>query len=70
MCVFSQLFEELQELLGRDAEDRSPSQAPGLRRRVGSGAQGEPPPTPGMGSAGGEPRAQLSVPVPLGCPVF
>ncbi|XP_035956098.1 heme oxygenase 1 [Halichoerus grypus] len=34
-----QLFEELQELLSRDAEDQSPSQAPGLRRRVGSGAQ-------------------------------
>ncbi|GAB5574196.1 heme oxygenase 2 [Prionailurus iriomotensis] len=34
-----QLFEELQELLGQDAEDQSPSQAPGLRRRVGSGAQ-------------------------------
>ncbi|XP_034499890.1 heme oxygenase 1 isoform X2 [Ailuropoda melanoleuca] len=34
-----QLFEELQELLSRDAEDRSPSQAPGLRRRVGSRAQ-------------------------------
>ncbi|XP_025782233.1 heme oxygenase 1 [Puma concolor] len=34
-----QLFEELQELLGQDAEDQSPSQAPGLRRRVGSGAR-------------------------------
>uniref|UniRef100_A0ABI7Z1Z4 Heme oxygenase 1 n=1 Tax=Felis catus TaxID=9685 RepID=A0ABI7Z1Z4_FELCA len=33
------LFEELQELLGQDAEDQSPSQAPGLRRRVGSGAR-------------------------------
>lgn len=31
-----ELFEELQELLPRDAEDRSPSQ-PGLRRRAGSG---------------------------------
>ncbi|XP_058597442.1 heme oxygenase 1 [Neofelis nebulosa] len=34
-----QLFEELQELLGQDAEDQSPSQAPGLRRRVGSGVR-------------------------------
>lgn len=34
-----QLFEELQEWVTRKAEDQRPSQAPGLRRRAGSGAQ-------------------------------
>ncbi|XP_066115853.1 heme oxygenase 1 [Saccopteryx bilineata] len=34
-----QLFEELQELLTQEAEDQSPSQAPGVRRRAGSGTQ-------------------------------
>ncbi|XP_036924114.1 heme oxygenase 1 [Sturnira hondurensis] len=35
-----QLFEELQELLTQKAEDQSPLQAQGLRRRAGSGTQG------------------------------
>uniref|UniRef100_K9IX45 Heme oxygenase n=1 Tax=Desmodus rotundus TaxID=9430 RepID=K9IX45_DESRO len=35
-----QLFEELQKLLTGKAEDQSPSQAQGLRRRAGSWAQG------------------------------
>lgn len=44
-----QLFEELQELLSRDAEDQSPSQAPGLRRRAGSRAQDSTPTEPPRG---------------------
>ncbi|KAB1270154.1 Heme oxygenase 1 [Camelus dromedarius] len=38
-----QLFEELQELLTRDAKDQSPSQAPDLHRRAGSRVQGSTP---------------------------
>lgn len=41
MSSVFQLFEELQEWVTRKAEDQRPSQAPGLRRRAGSGAQGE-----------------------------
>lgn len=51
-----QLFEELQELLTQDAKDQSPSQAPGLRRRAGSRAQGE----GFQGAAFGGSVAQLS----------
>lgn len=36
-----QLFEEVQELLTHDAEDQTPSQAPGLRQRAASRTQGE-----------------------------
>ncbi|XP_054430409.1 heme oxygenase 1 [Pteronotus mesoamericanus] len=35
-----QLFEELQELLTQETKDQSAVQAPGLRRRAGSGTQG------------------------------
>lgn len=63
-CVssFFQLFEELQEGLTQKAEDQSPSQAPGLRRRAGSVAQGEGPRGAAFlpGSIGGPCRTQLS----------
>ena len=68
MSSVSQLFEELQELLGQDAEDQSPSQAPGLRRRVGSGARGEGPPGDGRCGRGAGPSRVSRA--PLGCPVF
>lgn len=51
MSSVSQLFEELQQLLGQDPEDQSPAQAPGPRRRVGSRTQGEGP--LGTGAVGG-----------------
>ncbi|XP_037016432.2 heme oxygenase 1 [Artibeus jamaicensis] len=46
-----QLFEELQELLTRKAEDQRPSQAQGLRRRAGSGTQDLTPPETPRGKA-------------------
>uniref|UniRef100_A0A8C9MDC9 Heme oxygenase n=1 Tax=Panthera tigris altaica TaxID=74533 RepID=A0A8C9MDC9_PANTA len=39
-----QLFEELQELLGQDAEDQSPSQAPGLHAALTETPRGKPQP--------------------------
>lgn len=41
MSSVFQLFEELQEWLTQKTENQNPSQAPGLRRRAGSGVQGE-----------------------------
>ncbi|XP_055993502.1 heme oxygenase 1 [Sorex fumeus] len=38
-----QVFDDLQELQSQDAEDQGPTQAPGLRRRAGSGGPGSAP---------------------------
>nr|XP_055185359.1 heme oxygenase 1 [Nyctereutes procyonoides] len=56
-----QLFEELQELLSKDTEDQSPSQASGLRQRVGSRAQDSTP----AETPRGKPQLNLPSQAPL-----